>query len=68
VSEIGAEPEFDEDDVFVAAPVVDVGSQAREAGKEPVKLRLRGLDPDRARPKRLHKNHIRVQKFGQPLW
>ena len=67
-SETGAQPEFDEDDVFVAAPVVDVGPQAWKAGEEPVELRLRSLDPDRASCERLHKSHIGVQELRQSLW
>ena len=61
-----AQPELDEDHVAAATPVVDLGSQTRKAATESAKLLLRGLDTDRARGERLHKNHIWMQQFGQP--
>jgi hypothetical protein len=62
-SDIGAQPEFDEDHVSVSAPVVNIGTEAGEAVAEPLELCLCGLDPDRARCEWLHENHIRVQEF-----
>lgn len=52
--EVGAQSKFNEDHVVVAAPVLDIAPQAGQAGKEPLELRLRSLDPDRARRKWLH--------------
>lgn len=59
----GAQPEFNKNDVVVAAPVVDLRPQAGKAGEEPLKLRLRGLDPNSGRRKWLHEYHVGMQKF-----
>jgi hypothetical protein len=62
-SEIGVQPEFDEDHVAVSTPVVDFGAQARETVAKPLELCLRGFDPDCARREWLYQNDIRMQKF-----
>jgi hypothetical protein len=53
-SDGGVQPELDEDHVVVASPVIDVGSQAGKAAKEPAELGLRRLDADCSRCQRLH--------------
>ena len=60
-------PKFDEDGVVVAAPVIDVGSQAGKAAAEAVQLCLCGLDAEGARCERLHKNDISMQQLRQSL-
>jgi hypothetical protein len=62
-SDAGAQPKFDEDQVPIPAPMVDIATQVRKAIPEAFELCLCGLDPDHARHEWLHKNHIGMQEF-----
>jgi hypothetical protein len=53
-------PELDEHEITVCAPTVDVTAQTRQAAHEPMKVGLRGADPDHGGCKRLYEHHVWV--------
>lgn len=65
--DVRVEPKFYEDQIFIPAPVVDMGVQAAKAVPEALELGSRSFDPDHPGYKWLHKHHILVQESGQTM-